>query len=239
MTQVPWLGETASPPAMFGTETLVIVMSSTTTKLEMASRLPAIHNGVPLIGENSPLCAFCAPAVSVVMAMSGRASAPRGVNDGGHRQAHAQWMRAQLLRIKRDSDRQALYHLDPVAGGILRRDERKSRAGAATDAHDFAVIFDGATVEVGGQYRRFADMDVAQLRLFIVGAHVQRCNRHDGHQRLAGLHLLADLHGILDDDPVDRGCDARARHIELGLRKLGTRRLDLGIGVRARALNER
>ncbi len=53
MTQVPWLGETARPPAMFGTETLVMVVSSTTMKFDSASRLPANHSDAPLIGEKS------------------------------------------------------------------------------------------------------------------------------------------------------------------------------------------
>ena len=33
--------------------------------------------------------------------------------------------RVELLRIERDAHRQALHDLDPVAGGVLRRDERR------------------------------------------------------------------------------------------------------------------
>ena len=69
MTQVPWLGETARPPAMSGTETLVMVVSSTTMKLESASRLPANHRDAPLMGEKSPLGAVL-PLAAVGLAMT-------------------------------------------------------------------------------------------------------------------------------------------------------------------------
>ena len=53
MTQVPWLGETASPPAMLGTETLAMVMSSTTMKLPTASRTPPRISAAPVSGIGS------------------------------------------------------------------------------------------------------------------------------------------------------------------------------------------
>ncbi len=50
---MPWLGETAMPPAMFGTETLAMVMSSTTMKLPTASRNPASIKAPPFRGAGS------------------------------------------------------------------------------------------------------------------------------------------------------------------------------------------
>ena len=48
-----------------------------------------------------------------------------------HRQADAKRVLLKLLRIERDPHRQALHHLDPVAGRILRRNESESGARAA------------------------------------------------------------------------------------------------------------
>src|ERR1700722_12846807 len=174
MTQVPWLGDTARPPAMFGTDTLVIVMSSTTTKFESASRPPAIHSGVPLMVEKSLDCVWAPIRAGSAMAIDPPRLAPRHVDVGVHRQAHAQRMGTQLGRIKRDPHRQSLHDLDPVAGGILRGNEREGGAGSATDTPHLAVVFDGPAVEVGGQHRRLSEAHLAQLRLFVVGIHVHR-----------------------------------------------------------------
>src|ERR1700729_3001044 len=146
MTQVPWLGDTARPPAMFGTDTLVIVISSTTTKFERARRPPAIHSGVPLMVEKSPDCVLDPIRAGAAKAINPSRLAPRHVDVGVHRQAHAQRMGAQLGRIERDAHRQSLHHLDPVAGRILCGDERESGAGSTPDTHHLAVVFDGATV---------------------------------------------------------------------------------------------
>src|ERR1700719_3536909 len=106
MTQVPWLGETARPPAMLGTETFVIVVSRTTTKFEMASRLPANHSDAPLIGEKSPpLCVIAPPEAVAAMAGDLAPSAatrrcqrsstvPRAADERAARQDRAQSARA-------------------------------------------------------------------------------------------------------------------------------------------------
>ncbi len=48
MTQVPSLADTPRPPAMFGTETLAMVVSSTTMKLASASTMPAAQSIPPV-----------------------------------------------------------------------------------------------------------------------------------------------------------------------------------------------
>ncbi len=47
------------------------------------------------------------------------------VDLGVHRQAHAQRVGLELLGVERDAHRHALHHLDPVAGGVLRRQQRE------------------------------------------------------------------------------------------------------------------
>ena len=43
-------------------------------------------------------------------------------------------MAGEFGRVEGDAHRQALHHLDPVAGGVLRRDQGEGRAGAAGEA---------------------------------------------------------------------------------------------------------
>ena len=50
MVQVPSDGETARPPAMLGTLTLVMVVSSTDMKLASASRKPTVQSVAPVKG---------------------------------------------------------------------------------------------------------------------------------------------------------------------------------------------
>jgi hypothetical protein len=47
MIQVPWLLLMPRPPAMLGTDTLAMVMSSTAMKLALASRMAASHSISP------------------------------------------------------------------------------------------------------------------------------------------------------------------------------------------------
>ena len=44
-----------------------------------------------------------------------------------------------LAGIESDADRHALHDLDPVAAGVLRRQDRELRAGAGADRGDRAV----------------------------------------------------------------------------------------------------
>jgi hypothetical protein len=53
----------------------------------------------------------------------------------------------QLGRVERDPHGHALHHLDPVAGGVLRRQQRERRAGADAQAGDGALVFDLLAVE--------------------------------------------------------------------------------------------
>ena len=65
-------------------------------------------------------------------------AAAAGVDlDGG---AHARAQPAQVLaRLELDPQRHALHDLDPVAGGVLRREDGELRAGAGADGRDRAA----------------------------------------------------------------------------------------------------
>src|SRR5690348_1766677 len=146
MIQVPWLELMPSDPAMLGIETLAMVMSSTATKLALASRTAVSHRARPCSGAG-------AGAGSGKARVMAGPSAGLGlqVDAGGHRHADAQGAPGELGGVEGDAHRDALDHLDPVVGGVLRRDHREGRAGPAAQAGDPAVVDDLAAVEVGGQ----------------------------------------------------------------------------------------
>src|SRR5262245_2425866 len=125
MTQVPWLELMPNAPAMFGTDTLAMVMSSTATKLAPARTMAASHSKEPLRGP-LPASAFSSSVISFspekIGYAVGSATVAAGVDGGFHRQAHLQWIGSQLACIQLNAHGHALHHLDPVARGVLRRD---------------------------------------------------------------------------------------------------------------------
>ena len=133
----------------------------------------------------------CAPSASM------RPSVSLDVDLGLHRQADPQRMGGELLRIERDAHRHALHHLDPVAGGVLRRQQRERGAGAGAEALDRAVVVDLLAVDVGLELDRLADAQLAQLAFLEVGVDPDLVERDHRHQRRAGLHALAELHAAL------------------------------------------
>src|ERR1700744_3672973 len=180
MIHTPWLVEAPSAPEMFGTETLAMLRSSTATKLASASSTPAAQRAPPVSG--SPRVFACEVAMA-----NGPSGSAAGGDLGVHRHADPQGMGGEVTRIDGDPNRQALDHLDPVAGGVLRGDHREGRAGAAGDTDHRAAVLHRAAVEVGGQLHRLARPDLAQLLLLEVGVHIGLAHGHDAHQRLTHL----------------------------------------------------
>ena len=142
-------------------------------------------------------------------------------------------MLGQLLRIQLDAHRHALHDLDPVAAGVLRRQQRERAAGAEAEAGDLAVVFDIAAVEVGMHFDRLADAHLGQLGFLEVGFHPDLFQRHDGHQRRARLHALAQLHLALGDVAGHRRDDRRALQVQIGLAQLRSGGLHLRLLRRA------
>src|SRR5262245_24498413 len=152
MTQVPWLLLIPRLPAMFGTETLATVMSSTAMKFAAASTMAAIQSIDPFSGPSNVVPDMCLPP-EIACCSAARARIDRR----GHRQADLQRTRGQLRRIQLDAHRHALHDLDPVAGRVLRRDRRERRACAASEAGHGAVIGHRAAVQIGLHLDRLAD----------------------------------------------------------------------------------
>ena len=103
-------------------------------------------------------------------------------------------MRGELLGIERDAHRHALHDLDPVAGRILRRQEREGRTGTGAEAGDRAVEEQARAVQVGGESHRLANPHALELRLLEVRIDPHLIERHDRHQRRPGAHALPELH---------------------------------------------
>src|SRR6185437_7023244 len=150
----PWLVLTPRLPAMVGIETLAMVESSTCMKVPSASAMEVIASSNPVIGAGMA----GADALSD-MAGSWCPGGSVGAGDvdlGLHREPDAQGVLRQLPGVEVDAHRQALHDLDPVARGVLRRDQREGRAGAAGEAAHAAVELHARTVEVGGKDDRLA-----------------------------------------------------------------------------------
>ena len=89
------------------------------------------------------------------------------------------------------------------------------------------------------QRHRLADAHVAKLRLLEVGIDPDLVERHDGHQRHAGLHALADLHAALRDVSGYRRQQMAARKVEIGAAQRGGRSLDVGMREQRRVVDHR
>src|SRR5438132_9435714 len=141
-----------------------------------------------------------------------------------------------LTGIEHDFDRNPLYHLDVVAGRVLRRQQGKARARRAGDAVDFAVV--GApAVRVDVDPRPLTRPHVAQLRLLEVRRDPDFVDLHDGQQRLPGLHDLAGVDPFLRDDAAHRRLDGGVLEVELGLRDIRARLQDVRFGGRRARLD--
>ena len=117
-------------------------------------------------------------------------------------------MRRQLLGIERDAHRQALHDLDPVAGGVLRRQQRERRPGAGGEARrpcrGTRMPLASATRRTGWPTR----MSASWLSLKFASTHT--CvERHDRHERRPGAHALAELHRALGDEARTPAREAR------------------------------
>jgi len=143
------------------------------------------------------------------------------VDLGFHRQAHAQRMVLQFLRVERHAHRQALHHLDPVARGVLCRQQRERRARTRRETGHLAVVRHAAAIHVGHQFNRLAHAHVAYLDFLEVGVHPELVQRHDGHQRRTRSDALADLHRTLGYVARDRCRQAGTRIGKVSLADFG------------------
>src|SRR5579862_7825284 len=210
MTHVPWLEPAPRAPAMLGTVTLAIVMLSTATKFDSARTIPAVQS-IPPSSEGGPLesMAACVIGGSSKLTEVGSGIAAQ-VDLGIHGQPDAQRMGGELIRIQADAHRQALYNFDPVARGVLRRDQGESRTRAAIEAFDDAVVDHLAVIQVALKLDALSGVNLGELHFLEVSVDIHLIDRHDGQQRHGGLHALAELDLPARNHPIDGCADHRA-----------------------------
>src|SRR6185437_14041588 len=118
----------------------------------------------------------------------------------------------------------ALYHLHPVSGRILWRQDRELRTGARAHCDDSAgesVV--GETVDV--ERRLLSDAKVGKVRLFRIGLDPRRLVVNDAQHWRAGGHKAAKL------DVVHlRGC-ARHRRAHDRMVEIALRAVEGGLGL--------
>ena len=142
-------------------------------------------------------------------------------------------MPGQVPRIDGDAHRYPLGELDPVAAGILRRQNREDGAGAPSQSHHPAVVGDGVTIKIGMQRHRRAGAHSGQTGFLDVGSDPHLLQWHHGEQALARVHPLSGLHRLLRDDAGDRGADDASCPVQAGQGQGLRRRTHGGVSRRA------
>lgn len=138
-------------------------------------------------------------------------------------------MLAQLLLIQLDTHRHTLHHLDPVTGGVLRRQQAEGATRTGAQANHFAVVFHLATVYIGRNLRGLIDTDIAQFGFLEVGVHPQLVQRHNRQQGLARGDARAHLHATLGHIARHRRRDGIALHGQPRLRVIGASTQHAGV----------
>ena len=122
-----------------------------------------------------------------------------------------------LIFLEDDAHRHALDHLDPVARGVLGRQQRKNAARARRETLDRAVIGHGTAVHVGRNQGGLADAHALELAFLEIGIHPETVQRHHGQQGLAGRDVLAHLHGASGHLAAHRAAYGSALQIQPAL----------------------
>jgi hypothetical protein len=90
-------------------------------------------------------------------------------------------MSSELLRVERDAHRDALHDLDPIAGCVLRRQQRKGTTAAGRQAYELATIFDATAVDIGTNFHGLADANIFELDFLEIGIDPDIVQGHDSH----------------------------------------------------------
>ena len=130
-----------------------------------------------------------------------------------------------LVLVEGDAQRNALHHLDPVSGGVLRRQDRELRAGAGADRHDVAL--EGVIGEdVDVERRLLADAQIGDVGFLRIGVDPGRLIVDHAEDRRAGGDEAADL------DVVDLRGGAGDRRAHDGVVEIALRVVERGLGLR-------
>src|SRR5204863_6595240 len=107
--------------------------------------------------------------------------------------------------------------LDPVAGRVLRREQREGRAGAGAEAGHLAVIDHLATVQVGGELYQLPHAHRGKLRFLEIRVDPDLIEGNDRHQGRTRGDSLPELDRALGDEARHRRGQSGARIGEIGV----------------------
>src|SRR4029077_484210 len=133
-------------------------------------------------------------------------------NDGHARAKHALHL---LLFVEHDLDRHALHHFHIVARGIFRRQQTERRSAAGLNAVNASLQFE-ARVSVHGNSHRLSRPHTAQLRFLEIGDSPNSW-RHECHQCLSHLQVIADCNCLLSHVAIYRRFDFSVAQVEFSL----------------------
>ena len=129
--------------------------------------------------------------------------------------------------VEKNFHRHALDDFDVIAGRVFRRQQAECRAAASLNAvHVRAQRF---AERVNLHERRLAGLHFFQLR-FLKVRHDPDVRRHDGHQLLAHLNVIARLDRLACHAPVAQRENFGVRKVQLRRCDIRLRRLPLGQG---------
>ena len=128
-----------------------------------------------------------------------------------------------------DPHRNPLHHLDPVAAGVLRRQQREARRRRRADAVDRAgPLLSGIGVDLDG--RLLSRPDIGQLGFFRARLDPDVVGRDDVEGGGRGGEILAGLQRRhVGHDACEGGVDDRMRELARGLVARGHRVLVFGM----------
>ncbi len=150
-----------------------------------------------------------------------------GVDGGIGAHSGLQLLDVLVVAVEVDSHRHPLHHLDEIAGGVLRRQDRELRAGAGAERTDGALE-DMIGKRIDLDRDRLSRRDIGEIRFLQVGVDPGFRGVDDGEHRRARDDEAAELNLVdLRRDPGHRGAHHGVIEIALGLRQ---RRLGLGVG---------
>src|SRR5882724_4521550 len=109
-------------------------------------------------------------------------------------------MLRNLMRIERNAHWHPLHDLDPVAGRVLRGQQREGGARAGAEPGYLAMITEAAAIKISTQGHGLADAHRGQLGLLEVRIHPDLVERHDRHQRRTGADALTELYSPPRDE---------------------------------------
>src|SRR5438270_1122716 len=182
-TQAIWSSVAPRFPIMCGIATFTMLVSS-------SSSTDASETVIAMRYLKRYLSGAAGSAIAVIL-----------VRFDGRHDAHARPQHVLGIHgaVQMNAHRDTLHHFREVAGRVVRRQQRELRPGGRRQALDVAAEMHPLVRiyrDVGGITGRH----VSRLGLLEIRRDPYVLERHDGHQRLAGLHQLAQFHSLLGDD---------------------------------------